>query len=138
MQKNDGNDGVGKIRTKTYFIVFLNVRSILDLMLCNQNLTKLVYQTLLSSDCRLWALKLGEHLKKRKKKRKRTLIGQLNRTINHCKILYVRTHPFCKNILIYSINNTSMVLEIFVSQFSCILKIMARNTFPEPQPDSAF
>ena len=31
--------------------VFSNARSILELMLCNQNLTKLVYQTLLSSDC---------------------------------------------------------------------------------------
>ena len=30
-----------------------------------------------------------------------------------------------------------MVLEIIIVRFSCILKIMSRNTFPEPQPDSA-
>ena len=30
-----------------------------------------------------------------------------------------------------------MVLEIIIIKFSCILKMMSRNTFPEPQPDSA-
>ena len=30
-----------------------------------------------------------------------------------------------------------MVLEIIIIKFSCILKIMSRNTFPKPQPDSA-
>ena len=30
-----------------------------------------------------------------------------------------------------------MVLEININKFSCILKIMSRNTFPELQPDSA-
>ena len=30
-----------------------------------------------------------------------------------------------------------MVLEIIIIKFSCILQIMSRNTFPEPQPDSA-
>ena len=30
-----------------------------------------------------------------------------------------------------------MVLELIVIKFSCILKTMSRNTFPEPQPDSA-
>ena len=30
-----------------------------------------------------------------------------------------------------------MVLEIIIIKFSGILKIMARNTFPESQPDSA-
>ena len=45
--------------------VFSNACSILELMLCNQNLTKLDILTLLSSNCRAWALKLSEHLKKR-------------------------------------------------------------------------
>ena len=62
--KNDVKVGVGKMKTKTYFVIFSNVCSILELMFCNQNLTKLVYQTLLSSDCGVWALKLSEHLKK--------------------------------------------------------------------------
>ena len=44
---------------------------------------------------------------------------------------------FCKHVLIYTINNISMVLEIIIIKFSCILKMMSRNTFPEPQPDSA-
>ena len=30
-----------------------------------------------------------------------------------------------------------MVLKIIISKFSCISKIISRNTFPEPQPDSA-
>ena len=29
-----------------------------------------------------------------------------------------------------------MVLEIIIIKFSCILKRISRNTFPEPQPDS--
>ena len=54
------------MKTKTYFVVFSKARSILELMLCNRNLTKLVYQTLLSSDCRALAQKLSEHLKNNK------------------------------------------------------------------------
>ena len=30
-----------------------------------------------------------------------------------------------------------MVLQIIFIKFSCILKTMSRNTFPDPQPDSA-
>ena len=30
-----------------------------------------------------------------------------------------------------------MVLEIIIIKFSCISIMMSRNTFPEPQPDSA-
>ena len=30
-----------------------------------------------------------------------------------------------------------MVIEIIFNIFFCILKIMSRNTFPEPQPGSA-
>ena len=29
------------------------------------------------------------------------------------------------------------VLEIIISKFSCILKMTSKNTFPQPQPDSA-
>ena len=43
---------------------------------------------------------------------------------------------FLKNVLLYTINNISKVLEIIIIKFSCILKTMSRNTFPEPQPDS--
>ena len=56
-----GND---KMKSKTFFCPFSNARSILELMLCNRNLTKLVYQTLLSSNGRGLALNLSEHLKK--------------------------------------------------------------------------
>ena len=48
-----------------------------------------------------------------------------------------KKHIFCKNVLLYTINNISMVLEIVIIKFSCILKMMSRNTFPEPQPDIA-
>ena len=44
---------------------------------------------------------------------------------------------FCKNVLQYTIINIFMQLEIIISKFSCILKTMSRNNFPEPQPDSA-
>ena len=30
-----------------------------------------------------------------------------------------------------------MVLEIIITKFSCISKMMSRNTLHEPQPDSA-
>ena len=38
--------GIGKMKIKIYFVVFSKARSILELMLCNRNLTKLVNQTL--------------------------------------------------------------------------------------------
>ena len=44
--------------------VFSNARSILKLMLCNRSITKLDILTLLSCDCRAWALKLIKHIKK--------------------------------------------------------------------------
>ena len=47
--KNYVNVGVSKMKTKTYFVIFSNACSIFELMFCNQNLTKLVYPTLLSS-----------------------------------------------------------------------------------------
>ena len=48
-----------------------------------------------------------------------------------------KTHFFCKNVLLHSKNNISMVLQISISLFSCILKIKSINTFSAPQPDSA-
>ena len=39
---------------------------------------------------------------------------------------------FCKNILLYTTNNRSVVVEIFVIKFSYSLKMMSRNTLPEP------
>ena len=44
---------------------------------------------------------------------------------------------FCKTVLLYTINNPSVVMEIIISKFSYSLKIRSGNTFPEPQPDSA-
>ena len=64
-KKNDVKVGVAKMRTKTFFFILLNARWILKLMLCNWNLTKLVYLTLLSFDCRAWALKFSELLQKK-------------------------------------------------------------------------
>ena len=48
-----------------------------------------------------------------------------------------KTQFFLKNVLLYTINNISVVLEILIIKFSCILKMLSRYTFPEPQPDSA-
>ena len=43
---------LAKWRQKTYFVLFANACSILELMLCNINLTILVYQSLLGSNYR--------------------------------------------------------------------------------------
>ena len=48
-----------------------------------------------------------------------------------------KTHFFCKKVLLYTKINLSVVLEITISKFSYSLKMMSRNTFPEPQSDSA-
>ena len=45
-------------------VFFSNACLILELLLCNRNLTKFNIRTLLSSNCRAWALKLNEHLNK--------------------------------------------------------------------------
>ena len=39
-------------KKRTYFVIFSNAFSILELMLCNQNIPNLVYQTSLSFDGR--------------------------------------------------------------------------------------
>ena len=115
VRKNYVLKGVGKMKIKTYFVIFSNARLILELMLCNQSLEKLVYQTLFSSDCRAQALPVFEKSTKFSIKigQKRTLIMQLNRTINQCKFLtWGKKHFF---VLLYNINNLSVVLEIMIS-----------------------
>ena len=64
--KNDAWVGVGKMKTKFFFVVFSNDCSILELMFCTQNFKKLLNETLFCYDCRALALKLSEHLKKKK------------------------------------------------------------------------
>ena len=131
------------MQAKIFLVVFSNAHSILELMLCNQNIPKLLYQTLLSSHCNAWALKWSEHLKKTRKlsfkiSLKRTINMKLKRTINQCKISYISENTFfCKNVFLYTINNISMVLQIIIIKSCCILKTMSRNSFPGPQPDSA-
>ena len=51
------------MKTKTYFVIFSNASSILELMLCNGILTKVVYQNSLNSDSKARALKLSECFK---------------------------------------------------------------------------
>ena len=48
-------------------VFFSKARSILEHMLWNRNLTQFDILHLLSLDCRAWALKLSEHLKKQQK-----------------------------------------------------------------------
>ena len=48
-----------------------------------------------------------------------------------------KTTFYCKNVLLNTINNICMVLEIIIIKCICTLKMMSRNTFAEPQPDSA-
>ena len=43
---------------------------------------------------------------------------------------------FCKIKSLYTINNLCVVIEIIASYFPFSLKMMSRNTLPEPQPDS--
>ena len=49
--KNDVKVEVGKMKLKIYFVLYSNACSILELMLCNRNLTKLVDPTLLCLNC---------------------------------------------------------------------------------------
>jgi hypothetical protein len=51
VQKKYFKVGIGQMET-TLFCPFSNACSIFELMLCNRNITKLVYVTLLSSNCR--------------------------------------------------------------------------------------
>ena len=50
--KNYPKVGIGKIKIKTWLVCFYKCSLNLELMLCNWNLTKLVYTTLVSSNCR--------------------------------------------------------------------------------------
>ena len=72
---------------------------------------------------------------------KKTLIRQIKNPINrYKKKLPYEKHIFFKNnVLLYTIKkNISMVLEIIIIKISCILQMMSRNTFPEPQPYVCF
>ena len=108
-----------KWRQKHGLFVFSDAHIILRLMLCNRNLAKLVYPTL----CRAWAWKLSEDLKKKKKITikvgpKRPAYYATIRTINKCKIPYMRKNTFlCKNALPCIINTLPVVLEIIISYF---------------------
>ena len=64
-KKYDVKVEVSKMMTNIFLVLFSNACSILE-MHCNRNLTKLVYQTLLCSGCKAWALKLSRYLKKGK------------------------------------------------------------------------
>ena len=48
-----------------------------------------------------------------------------------------KIHFFCKIKYLYTINNLCVVIEIIARYFPYGLKIMSRNTFSAPQPDSA-
>ena len=45
------------------------------------------------------------------------------------KITWGKNTFFCKNVLLYTINFLSILLKIIIIKFSCILKIVSRNTF---------
>ena len=67
MQKKYFKFQLAKWRQKHGLFVFFKYSLNLKLMLCNRNLAKLVYPTLLRN-CRAWAKKLSEHLKKEEEK----------------------------------------------------------------------
>ena len=136
-RQNSVKFGVGRMKVKAYFVIFSNDCSILELMLWNPNLPKLVYRTLLGSDCKAWPLKLSEHSKKKKKihnkKAKKTLFRQLKGLLINVKFLiWGKTHFFWKNFLLYTINTLSVVMEIIISKVSYSLKMISRYTFPQP------
>ena len=127
---------------QTILCHFSNAPSIFKIMICNQNVPKLVHTTLLSSNYIAQALNFSELLKNKKifneNRAKKDNYQVTKMTINQCKIPYTRKkHIFSKNVLLYIINNLYVVLDIIISKFSYSLKIMSRNTFPEPQPYSA-
>ena len=99
VQKNHGKDGVGKMKKKTYFVVLSKARSILELMLCNRNLTKRSISNFVKFRLQSISSKIERAFEKTTKfsikiRLKRTLIRQLKRTINQCKISYMRQNTF--------------------------------------------
>ena len=56
--------GLGKMKTKTWNVLFSNAHSLRGLELSYLNLMEVKYTVLLSSNFRAWAVKLSEHLKK--------------------------------------------------------------------------
>ena len=110
------------MKTKTFFVRFSNACSILELMLCMRSKIELAFEKSTKFPIKI--------------RLKRTIIRQQKMTINQCKKNFMR-NSFCKNVLLCTINTISMVLEMIIIKFSCILKTMFRNTIPEPQPDSA-
>ena len=116
------------MKTKT----FSNARSFSKLMLCNRNLKVSIYNFV---KFRLQSLSSKIKRAFEKITRKMTLIWQLIGPWINVKFLIWKKHIFfCKNELLFSINNLSLVLEIIISWFSYSYKIMSRNTFPKLTP----
>ena len=81
-----------------YFFCFWNAWTIF--MFCNSNLTKLEILTLLSSDCRAWALKLSKYLKKRTHHVFVFILLQCNLTHLTTKMMF-SGQCFCNSCYVY-------------------------------------
>ena len=99
------------------YVCFSNSSSILELMLCNLNLTKLDILTLQSSNCRAWALKLSEHLKK-KKNMFLSSFYQIQLKHNFCPFFTI--HVF---FLIIHIHNLHLIL-VMITIFHKLMTVM--------------
>ena len=76
--------------------------------------------------------------KKHKKRPNSPIMKQPKRTQNQCKIhkMKKKNNFFWKTITLHTITNLYAVLENIYGELSCSLKIIAKNNFSEPQPDS--
>ena len=98
--------------------VFSNAPRIFKLMLCNWNLTKLDILTLLKSDCREWALKLSEHLKKTNKSCFCLHFANSNKK----KILHFLLIFFCISYLISSLNLCDAYYFSYINECHKVVK----------------
>ena len=108
---------------KENFVLFSYACSILELLLCNRNLTTFDILTLLGSDCRARALKLSEHLKK-----KHIFFCQF------CQLQF--KHSFCtfpltlKKILSYLKSSLNLCDEYHVLKIStAVIKVVKSQIF---------
>ena len=133
------------MQTKTRFVLSSSFKWSLNLKdhALQSELSKVGISNFLKFELPNMSSKFKQAFKKMEEKKfhqtraKKEIFQATIRTINQCKIPYMRKNTyFCKNALLCIINNLPVVLEIIISKFSYCLKMMSRNTFAEPQPDS--
>ena len=125
------------MKTNTLFVLFFKCLLNSRAHALQSQLNKVSISNFVRFKLQSMSSKIERALEKRTKlsikiRLKRTLTKQLKRTINQCENISMSKDTFFwRNVMLYTINNISLVLEIIIIKFSCILKMMCRNTVPE-------